>query len=72
MPYCTSKNSNAIHEIPLILYHQNVHYRLHNSQPIVSALSQMNPLDAISNEVNCILILFTYTPPRFFREVPAP
>jgi hypothetical protein len=68
--YSKANISKASHEISRILYNPNFHFHDHNSQPIVSVLNQINPLDAIPNEVNYILILCSHLSIGFFfREV---
>jgi hypothetical protein len=43
-PSWEANSHSASQEIPLLLWSPKIHYRVHNSQPLVSIMSQMNPV----------------------------
>ena len=45
-PSSEAKTSSASQEIPRILYHLGIQYRIHNSRPHVPVLSQTNSVYA--------------------------
>jgi len=56
--YTTDKNhcrenegSSASQEIPRILWNTNVHYRVHNSLPLIPTLCQTNPVHSIQRYI---------------------
>jgi hypothetical protein len=57
-------NYSASQEIPSLLWNPNVPYRIHNSPPLVSILSQMTPVSNFSHYSFKIHfnIIFPFTP----------
>ena len=58
-PSWEANSSLASQEIARILWNPKVHYRIHNSPPHISILSQISPIKALSP----ILDPFSITPP---------
>jgi hypothetical protein len=56
-PSWEANSFSASQEIPQILWNLKVHYRIHNSQPNVLALSQKNPFHVTHVSSGSILIL---------------
>jgi hypothetical protein len=46
-PSSEAANCAATQELPTTLWHQKVHYRLHNSPPLVPILSHTTPIQSI-------------------------
>jgi len=53
--------SERVKEFPLILCNSNVHYRLHNTPPLVCVLNQINPIRALPSSF--FEIRFNIIPP---------
>jgi hypothetical protein len=45
-PFCAANISLASLQIPRILWNPQVHYRTHNSAPLIPVISHMNPANA--------------------------
>jgi hypothetical protein len=53
-------NCAATQELPSVLWNPKVHYRPHKSPPLVSILSQIDPIPTIPSYLRSILILSTH------------
>ena len=60
VPFWEANRSSAGQEIPRILCNPTVHYRIHNSPPLVSIPRQINPVHDLSTTGRSVLILSSH------------
>jgi hypothetical protein len=59
-PFLRSHNCADTQELPRILWNPKVHYRVHNSPPLVPILSQIDPVHTITCYLRSMLIFSTH------------
>jgi hypothetical protein len=67
-PFWETANCAATQELPSILWNRKIHYRVHNSPPLVPKLNQINPIHIILSYLSKIHFNIIHTPTSSYSQ----